>query len=574
MKKKQTKRQLFNLLRAQLMNNRSGFDSQWRDLADYISPRRSRFFTTDRNRPLRRNYNIIDMTATLAARTLRSGMMGGVTSPARPWFRLTTPNPDLMEVQAVKEWCHTVTDRMITVFLRSNLYNCLPVVYGDVGTFGTAAMLVEEDMEDVVRFYPFPIGSYWIANDAKLKVNVFMRDFSLTVRQLLEKFGTPVGDSYDFSNFSMNVQSLYESDQMELYIDVTHVIEPNPLYDPSKPQSKHKKYSSCYYETGTFSGSNAAYVTSEVDSDKVLRESGYDYFPVLAPRWEVTAEDAYGTNCPGMESIGDIRQLQLGEKRAMQAIEKMVNPPMVGTPDLRNQKTTLLPGDITYLANTQGAFKPAHEVNFRINELEQKQQAIRQRISRSFYEDLFLMLANSDRREITATEIDERKEEKLLALGPVLEQLNQDLLDPLIDITFEMMVKQGLLPPAPIELQKTTLKVEYLSVMAQAQKMVGISAIDRFTQYAGSVAQFDPKVLDKVNTDELIENYGDITGVSPKLLRSDDEVEKMRKDRANQIAAQQKMEMLNQGSQAVKNLTTAGGGGANTLSQGLPFGQN
>lgn len=570
-----TRRHRFQLLRAQLMNARSGFESHWRDLSNYIFPRRQRFFVTETSRPIRRNYEIIDSTATLAARTLRSGMMGGVTSPARPWFRLTTPDPDMMEIQDVKEWLHIVTDRMATVFLRSNLYNCLPTTYGDLGAFGTAAMLIEEDFEDVVRFYPFPIGSYWLSNNKKLQVNVFMRDFRLTVRQLVEKFGNfkPDGSITDWSNFSLNVKSLYENHLLDTWVDVTHVVEPNQDYDPSKPHSKHKKFSSCYYETGTNAGTQAAYVTQDLlDQNAVLRESGVDYFPVLAPRWELTAEDVYGTNCPGMESLGDIRQLQLGEKRRMQAIEKMVNPPMVGTPDLRNQKTTILPGDITYLASNQGAFKPAHEVNFRIEELNRSQQEIRQRISRSFYEDLFLMLANSDRRQITATEIDERKEEKLLALGPVLEQLNQDLLDPLIDITFSIMHEQGLIPPAPAQLQRLPLRVEYTSVMAQAQKMVGIAAVDRFTQYAGSVAEFDPKVLDKVNTDELIDVYGEVTGINPKIIRSDDEVKKMRTDRANQQAAQQKMEMLNQGSQAVKNLATAGGGGGNTLSQGLPFG--
>ncbi len=184
-------------------------------------------------------------------------------------------------------------------------------------------------------------------------------------------------------------------------------------------------------------------------------------------------------------------------------------------------------------------FRPVHEVNPRIQELEGKQEQNRQRIRRAFYEDLFLMLANSDRREITAREIEERHEEKLLALGPVLEQLNQDLLDPLIDVTFDNAYKQGILPEPPEELQGMPLKVEYISVMAQAQKLVGIAGIERFAGFVGQiVAQTqNPELLDKVDADQMIDEYGDAVGISPRIIRSDDEVEEIRSNRA---AAQQK----------------------------------
>ena len=108
-------------IRAQLENERSTFLSHWRECANYILPRRSRFYTTDVNRGDRRNQNIIDSTATLAARTLQSGMMSGLTSPARPWFRLTTPDPGLAEFGAVKGWLDIVTRRMINVLLKSNI---------------------------------------------------------------------------------------------------------------------------------------------------------------------------------------------------------------------------------------------------------------------------------------------------------------------------------------------------------------------------------------------------------------------------------------------------------------------
>jgi hypothetical protein len=558
MNKPISKRQKLEVLRSQLENERSTFLAHWRDLGDFVLPRRPRFTVTDTNKGDRRNQKIIDSTATLAARTLRSGMMGGITSPARPWFRLTTPDPELAEYGKVKQWLYETSNRMSTVYLRSNIYNVLPIIYGDIGVFATSAMLLEEDFDSVLRAHPIPIGSYCIANDFKLKVTTFYRELRMTVRQLVERFGrtTPDGKP-DWSKFSVHVKNMYEQAQYESWIDIRHFILPNEDYDPNKSGSMFKRYKSIYYESGGYQGTGN-YLVGE-DGGKFLSEMGYDYFPVLCPRWEVTGEDSYGTDCPGMVALGDIKQLQLGERRIAQAIEKMVNPPMVGPTSLRNVKASILPGGITYEDVREGSrgFRPAHEVNPRVNELELKQDQIRGRIRRAFFEDLFLMLANDDRSGITAREINERHEEKLLALGPVLEQLNQDMLDPLIDNTFNFMINQGLVPPPPEELSGMELKIEYISVMAQAQKLVGIAGVERFMGFIGQVAAYDPTVLDKVKTDQAADVYAEMTSVPPSIVRGDEEVEQLRQSRAQAQKQQEQMAMMQQGAVAAKDLSKA-----------------
>lgn len=558
--KKEGKRSDYEILRTQMEAERSTFIQHWRDLGDYILPRRPRFTVSDVNKGDRRNKNIIDSTATLAVRTLRSGMMGGITSPARPWFRLATPDPDLSEFGPVKEWLHLVTQRMSTVFLKSNLYNVLPVLYGDMGCFGTAAMGVEEDLDNVIRFYQFPVGSYMIANNDKLRVDVFFRQFRMTVRQLVRKFGEK--DRHGqmiWDNFSKDVKKSWDDNQRETWIDVCHVILPNDEWDPKMLHSKFKRYKSCYYERGQ--GSNGTIYSGQPDNDVLLRESGFDFFPVLAPRWGVTGEDVYGTDCPGMDALGDTKALQLKHRRKAQAIEKMVNPPMTGPSQLKAQKASILPGDITFLdvRDGQQGFRPVHEVNLRIAELVADIQADQQRISRAFYEDLFLMLSQSDRREITAREIDERHEEKLLALGPVLEQLNQDLLDPLIDITFDIMLRQDLIPDAPEALHGVALRVEYVSMMAQAQKLIGVGGLERFSGFVGQLATAsgDLTVLDKVDLDQLITEYGEAVSVPPKIIRPEEDVQKIKQGRAQQAQAQHQAEMVQAGAKSAKDLSQA-----------------
>lgn len=569
-----SKRQQIDILRTSLENERSSFITHWRDLSDFIQPRRARFTVSDVNKGDRRNQKIIDSTGSLSVRTLRSGMMSGITSPARPWFRLTTPDPKLAEYGSVKEWLYTVDRLMSTVFLRSNLYNVLPIVYGDLGVFATSAIMVEEDFDDVVRFYPFPIGSYCIANNDRLKVDTFYRKFRMTVRQVVNRYGQykKKSGAADWANISDHVKNMYDKANYSEWVDICHVIQPNTAeYDESKLAAKHKKYSSCTFEEGTQGSSS--YMTPNERDAKFLRESGYNYFPVLAPRWEVTGEDSYGTDCPGMCALGDIKALQVMQKRKAQAVEKMVNPPMVGPNLLKKTKASIIAGEVTYLDERDGQkmFRPAHEVNPRVQELLLDIQDHQGRIRRAFYEDLFLMIANDQRREVTAREIEERHEEKLLALGPVLEQLNQDLLDPLIDNTYEIMERQGMIPPPPQELKGQKLKVEYVSIMAQAQKLVGLGGIERFMSFCRGIAESDPElaqtVKDKVDFEQSIDIYADQTSIPPGMVRPDEDVQKIKQGREQAQKAAQAAEVAKQAAGAAKDLSQADMGGDNALTR-------
>lgn len=560
---KESKRQELAILQSALERERSSFESHWKELSEYILPRKARFTLSENNRGEKKNQKIINSTQVLASRTLSAGLMGGVTSPAREWFRLSMADIESVESGAVKEWLKVVTDRMNTVFTRSNLYNELPSVYADMGTFGTSAILAEEDFDDVVHFHTFPIGSYMIGTDDKMQVSVFFREFRYTVRQIIKKFGSKGADGeLNTSNFSNRVKTAIQKKQYDEWIDICHVIKENEDYDPEKLGSK--RFESIYYEKGVVSDSKNYGKEPEV----YLRESGYDRFPVMCPRWDTTGEDVYGTNSCGMTALGDIKALQIMEKRYAQAVEKMVNPPMTAPTALRNSKSSIVAGDITFSDDREGqkGFRPVHEVNPRVLELAQKIEKHEFLIKRAYYEDLFLMLASSDRRQITAREVEERHEEKLLALGSVLEQLNQDLLDPLIDIVFYFMELQGLIPEPPEEIAGSSLEIEYISIMHQAQKLTGLAGIERLTEYVGNVAQFKPEALDKLDVDALIDAYANIMGTPPKVVLTEEQVAEIRDARAEEIAKAEAMEQAQAGAGVAKDLSQSSVEGGNALS--------
>lgn len=282
----ETTQERLNKQLKQLESERSSFEPHWRELSDFINPRGSRFLTSDVNRDNRRNTNIVDPTATLAARTLSSGMMSGITSPARPWFRLATTDPDMMDYGPVKVWLEAVQNRMNDMFNKSNLYQNLPLLYSSLGTYSTGAVAVLEDDADILRTVMLPMGCYYLANSARGSVDTCFRKFSMTVRQLVQEFG--------LEKVSARVRSMWENANDESWIAVIHAIYPNVDRDTAKLNNKNKPFASVYYEENG-------------DGDTMLRESGFDEFPILAPRWEVNGEDVYGSSCPGMIALGQVK---------------------------------------------------------------------------------------------------------------------------------------------------------------------------------------------------------------------------------------------------------------------------
>lgn len=528
-----TPRQKMQLRWGELQTERSSWVPHWREISEYLLPRSGRYFVEDRNRGGKRHNSIYDNTGTRALRILAAGLMAGMTSPARPWFRLTTSDPALDESSAVKVWLAEVTRIMQMVYAKSNTYLALHSCYEELGAFGTASTIILPDFETVLHHHPLTAGGYAIAADHRGRVNTLYREYQMTVDQMVRDFGR--------DNCSMTVRNLYDRGSLEQWITVMHTIEPRHDRDPTKRDSVNMAYKSIYFEMGQ-------------DNDtKFLRESGYKQFPALCPRWAKQADDIYGSS-PAMDALGDIKQLQHEQLRKAQGIDYQTKPPLQAPTSMKN--IDLLPGGVTYVdaATQNGGIRSAFEVNLNLQHLLGDIQDVRERIKSSFYADLFLMLAGSDNRNMTATEVAERHEEKLLMLGPVLERLHNEILNPLIDMTFTRMLESGIVPPPPEELQGVDLNVEFVSMLAQAQRAVATNGVDRFVGNLGAVAQFKPDVLDKFDADRWADSYADMLGIDPELIVPGERVALIRQQRAQQQQAAQQAEMLQQGADAAAKL--------------------
>jgi hypothetical protein len=520
-----------------LQTERSSWISHWRELSDYLMPRSARFYKSDRNRGTKKHNAIFDNTASRALRVLSAGMMSGMTSPARPWFRLALPDEDLMDYGPVKEWLSDVQRRMLNVFARSNTYLTLHTIYEELGCFGTSSAIFQEDYDRLIHHYQSPVGEFALAADYRGRVNTIYREFEKTVGELVNEFGLDA--------CSRTVQSLHNSGNLEAWVPVVHAIEPRVDRDPRFRDAKNKAFKSCYFEPG------------REDGDKMLRESGYDRFPALCPRWHKMGGDIYGSS-PGMEALGDIKQLQHEQLRKANGIDYMTKPPLQVPAGMKGRDIDYLPGGVTYVdqPGTQNAVSTLFNVSLNLEHLLIDIQDVRERIRSAFYADLFLMLATSDNTRMTATEVAERHEEKLLMLGPVLERLHNELLSPLIDETFDRMLLAGMLPPAPEELQGVEIDVEFISMLAQAQRAVGVNSVDRYVGSLGVIAQMKPDVLDKFDSDKWADAYADMLGVDPDLIVSSEDVAIVRQQRAQAQQRAAQLESVERQAAAAQKLGT------------------
>ena len=532
-----------------LKSERASWVSQWQELSQYFLPRSGRFYVQDRNLGDRRFNKIYDNTGVRSARILGAGMMAGATSPARPWFKLTTPDEDLNKQHSAKVWLADVTTLMQRVFQKSNTYRALHSIYEELDVFGTGADILLPNYKTIIHNNVLTCGEYCIATDYLGNVCTLYREFERPVSEIVKEFGR--------ENCSSAIKNLYDRGELDAWIPVIHAIEPREDRDVTKKDNKNMAWGSYYFESGG-------------NENQYLRESGFPYFPALTPRWSIDGGDIYGSS-PAMEALGDTKQLQHEQIRKGQVIDKKTNPPLQVPSAFKSREVDTLPGGISfYDPTTPGAgIRSLYEVNLDLNHLLEDIQDVRERVRSAFYADLFLMLANATDTRMTATEVAERHEEKLLMLGPVLERLHNELLDPLIETTFSRMISAGILPPPPPEMNGVEINVEFVSMLAQAQRAIGANSVDRYVGNLGAIAQFKPDVLDKFDSDRWAEEYADMLGVDPDLIVADEKVALIRKQREQMQQAQAQAEAANQNSQTVKNLAGASMGPDNVLSNVL-----
>lgn len=540
-----------------LWKGRDFYVDRWKELAKFLLPTRPRFMAGDATRD-KSNPFIVDSTATQALTVAKSGLLTGLASPSRPWFTLTTQDEALDAIPAVKVWLEKFRDVLLAVFEQSNFYTALGQLFEDDMVFANAAMAMLEDRERVLRCHVFPIGSYAIAQDTDGRVTMFGREFNMTVRQLVREYGLEA--------LPLNLRDTAGHPQRwEDSVEVRHIIMPNPALAPGdyRPAAS-RPFVEVYWLKQPRGGVGSAvdepnWTGSDIANGDIglLRSGGYDEFPIIVSRWDRNDEETYGSRSPGIDALADVKQLQKQVRTGSNALAKMVDPPLVGGMGVKNRAVSLVSGSVNIdpdMTGQQSRLQSLHEVNLRLDHLEQSNEQLRTRIRRAFMEDIFLMLLGDARNQPpTAEEVRAREREKLTVLGPVYERKADDVFDPAIARVAGIVIRQAdfywrmnedapILPMPPPELSGVEWVPRYVSEVAQAQKLVGLASIERHLTFVGNLATLYPGALDVPRLDDMIREHAEVVGVSPRLVNGQATVEgnRMARQQAQaQAAAQQ-----------------------------------
>jgi hypothetical protein len=518
---------------------RDRISPQWQEIRDYVFPDRGFFphLGEQKDDGVKRRRLLINSTSAQASRTLAAGLQGGLTSPSRPWFALGVADMELREVVGVRTWLSDVRDLMLRIFAGSNFYESLHAAYEELGAFGTGGIVMESDQDKVLRCRSLTVGEYWCDADENGDIDTLFVKHTYTVRQLVAKFGLDA--------LPAQIREQHKAKAYSVEYAVIHAILPREAADPKRRDANGMPWASLWFLESGDAGT------------ALLRESGYRLKPFAVTRWKVCGGDVWGKS-PGMDALGDSQMLQKMERDKLEALDKQVRPPIVAPTDMLNRGgVNIVAGGVTFLDTSRpgAAIAPLYQVDANLGNISVEIQRVEERIRAAFYSNLFLSII-AENKQMTAREVAERSQEKMMMLGPVIERFEQELLDPVIDRAFDILLDMGLLPEAPEELGGRDLRPEYISLLAQAQKAADVAALNETIMFAGNLAAASQSlaVLDKLDSDQAVDEYSRLVGAPVRVIRSDDDVAAMREQRAAAQAQAQQAAMLSQATADAKNL--------------------
>ena len=546
----------------QLKAKRQEFDSNYFiPIQQYVLPKSGYFSDVDdpSTHGRIRGVDILNNHAQRAWTIGAAGMHGGMTSPFRQWFDLALLNKNLSELGAVKAHLEHRKELYYRTFSTTNFYREMHKFHGERLGYGTAVTMVEEDTEKTCHFTTMTMGQFWIAENSKGRIDTVYRRLDMSAAQIMDEFGKDEAGE--------TVKNAMESGNDDEMFEILHAVQPRRKRDHTKQDNRNMPYESVYILLGGVSNKKG-----REENQPVLRESGYEMFPFVVGRYEVVPGEVYG-RCPGMDALPEARQLQKLEADLDLAIEKNAKPPIKKPSTMEDVVINDLPGGVTtYDASDPRGLDRLYDTDPRIDELEKKILRTEQAISRAFFNDIFMLSEGMGYGQPpTREEIVERRQEKLLLLGPTVEGMDSETLQPLIDLVDYHNGQAGHIQEPPRELIGQQVRLVMVSQMAQAQRVSKTRNIQATTAYFAELSQLTGEVLDNLDTDEAGRQFAEAVGGSNELIFPIEEVKAKRQKRAEAQAAQAQAEaaqaQLDASQQAVGTLKTASEANADAIQQ-------
>ena len=507
---------------SRLQEKRSNWESHWQEVSDYMLPRKAEI-TKQRARGDKRHTQIYDATAIHALELLAASLHGMLTSSANKWFSLRFKETELNDIDEAKEWLENSTTRMYDAIGKSNFQQEIFECYFDLIAFGTACLMIEEDQEDTLLFSARHIKELYIQENKKGFVDTIYRKFKMPAQAVIDKFG--------IENVSKDTINTFKKAPFDEIV-LVHVARPRLDFDPKKKDKQNMPVQSIYFE---------------FENGHIISIGGFKEMPYVVPRYLKASTEQYGRS-PGMNALPDVKVLNKMVENSLKAAAKQIDPPLLVPDDGMLAPIRMSPGSINFFRSGSRERIEPLQINANTNVSLNNENQRRDAIAKMFHVDQLLITEN---RNMTATEVLQRNEEKMRILGPVLGRLQSELLSPLIIRVFNMMLRQGLFMQAPDILSQQELNIEYVSPMALAQRSQELQSLMRGLEIFGSLSQTLP-VMDYIDDNGMVKQIINILGIPATVIKSDAEVEQVRAERAQAEQAAMEQQQLLAETQAAK----------------------
>ena len=539
-----------------MKQTRKPYEGDYEEIARLALPSRATFLGNTRNLKRRANTSKQDTAGRLAGRTLVNGMSTGMSSSSRPWMKATTPDPDLAEFGPVKEWLAHVQTEIYNLFATTNYYEANKVAYAQLGHMGTACNFGVEHPDYLAVWHAMEAGEYWISQDDGLRVDGVARIVPMTVKNAVHAF--------DWNKLSLVIRNAYDKGDVHLLVPFVHLVEANRDRDARYFDVTNKPWRAVWWEQGNTS----------IKDDSILKVTGYDSKPFSAPRWETTGAQVYSDTAPAYDALPDLRELELVARRLGRGMDNLVKPALNVPAGMQQTPISVDPGSLNFINELQGKVEPTirPDPNVLIA-LERRQEFLTRRVNQTMYADLWMAITDMEGiQPKNEQELFFRNEEKLTQLGPVVDRVNIEKLEVDIDRAYTILDNLGRIRPAPPELRETGIQIQFVSILAQAQQAAQNTQIERAARFVGFIAGMYPDAALKFDAEQAIDEFAANAGTSPKIIRTDEIVAKMKAELQAQQQAEQMKEMAPaaaQGAQAAQLLsqTQVGPEGTSMLDQ-------
>lgn len=506
----------------EVKGQRQNFESYWQDLHDYFYIESPDVNESSADGSELNSNVLYDSTTLEAPDILASGFMNYLTPPNAKWFRLRSKDPRLVDNKEVSDFLDSVADEVYYTLGKSNFYEASFPNYKSSGVYGTSILMEEDDVEDVARFYSLPLTQCCIVEDARGRVCEYFIEFEYTSYQAATRWGAE-------ALTEVQRQEIHGHDQNKKHKFLLHISKREARDITSKRKENMP----------------IGAVWIDVENEKIMEEGGYHEWPCFTHRFDKRPFIPWGFS-PAMKALPFARLLNAIAKTNLRAMMKQTDPPVALPHNAFIMPFNSNPRALNYYKKTN--MDSAKDIFAFANFGDPKTgmaavEYYTRQVKSIMYNDIFLTFENIT-KQMQNPEVQERINEKMAMLGPAVGRYMGAVLNPVIIRTIGILQRAGKLPEVPEALQMSpTFEIDYVSQLAQAQKRSELGSLLSGLELVGNMAQADPSVLDKINTDTVVDEAWDILGAPVKVLRDDAEVQEMREKKAQMAAQEQKLIM-------------------------------